>query len=141
MRSFLKISGLAVLLSSTAMTANAGNSGVEPRDLLAEATGYVQVAETTVKKNGTLEDEKAALAEKFEEWSNQLSAKTESAAEATDETADEASDALDKAWADVTASWESLQEATEENWDTAKTEYEEALVRLEKAWDEMTSES
>ncbi len=134
MLNIIKVSGLAVLLGTTSMAANADTSYQDTAGVSGSSAEYVQVAETTVTKNNSLEDEKAAIGEKFEEWSNKIS-------EGTEEATDEASDALNEAWEDVSEAWDSLQEATEENWEAAKENYDEAVVRLEKAWDEMTSES
>lgn len=136
-----RTTGLAMLLSATALTAHAADSRVDSSDALNSGSAFIQVAETDVKKNGSLEDEKAAMAEKYNEWTNKLSEQAEETAEATDEAAEDASDVLDEAWNDVTEAWEAVQDATEENWEAAKEQYNEALAQFEETWDEMTSDS
>lgn len=91
------------------------------------SNGALQVAE--VKKNGSLADEKAAVKETFDDWSNKVG-------ETAKEAGSDAGDAASKAWANVKSAWGEVQNASEETWDDAKESFDKAVDRLEKAVEE-----
>ncbi len=115
-RLFLAAAAIALIPATGALAASGQNH-----------SGAIQVAE--VKKNGSLADEKAAVKETFEEWSEKVGDTAEKAG-------NDAGDAASKAWANVKSAWGEVQNASEETWDDAKRTFDNAVDRLEKAVEE-----
>lgn len=108
--------------------ANAANS---------EDAAVIQLATASNDQETTFDEQKKAIEETFDSWTNQIAEHAEAADENAQDVAEDAGEALDEAWVEVQNSWSEVQEASEENWEEAKAKFDESVKRLEAAWNEL----
>lgn len=128
------------LASTVALTAGIAGAGIA-HAADGSDTATIQLAAASNDTEVTFEEQKKAIEETFDNWTEQIAEHAETADEAAQDVAEDAGEALDEAldeaWAEVRTSWNEVQEASEENWEEAKAKFDESIKRLEAAWNEL----
>lgn len=126
----------AALASTVALAAGMAGAGIA-HSADAKDAAAIQLATASNDTNTTFDEQKKAIEETFDNWTEQIAERAEMADEAAQNAAEDAGEALDEAWAEVRTSWNEVQEASEENWEEAKAKFDESIKRLEAAWNEL----
>jgi len=132
----LKLLKTTALASTIALTAGMAGAGIA-HAADDNGTAPIQMAAASNDTDMTFDEQKKAIEETFDNWTEQIAKRAEMADEGAQDVAEDAGEALDEAWAEVRTSWDEVQEASEENWEEAKAKFDESIKRLEAAWNEL----